>query len=219
MRYRDRAHAGRELASRLAPLAGTPSVVGAIPRGGVIVGAVVAQALAAPLVVVHAHKLTAPLAPEFAFGAIDEDGEVLLDRRSVADLGLDPDDVERARCRTREQMRARIAQHPGARLDSWLPRQVVLIDDGLATGLTMLAAVRYARRHGATAITVAVPCASREAAEALRPEIERLECPIVDPCFDAVGSYYADFSQVSEEEVGALLAGAAGPGPRGEGES
>ncbi len=208
MRFEDRAHAGQELARRLVPLVAAPCVVGAIPRGGVAVGFPVARALAAPLVVVHAHKLSAPVAPEFAFGALDEDGEVLLDRSSVADLGLGGEDLERARQRAWEQMRARIARRTGARLEAWLPREVVLVDDGLATGLTMLAGVRYARRHGATTITVAVPCASREAADAVTAEVERFVCPLVDPGFDAVGSYYVDFTQVSDEEMALLLAGA-----------
>jgi predicted phosphoribosyltransferase len=209
MRFKDRAHAGQELARRLVSLDAGPCVVGAIPRGGVAVGFPVAEVLETRLVVVNAHKLTAPVAPEFAFGAIDEDGEVLLDRSSVLDLGLDPDDVERARLRAWEQMRARIASRRGSSLTSCLPGRVVLVDDGLATGLTMQAAVRYARRHGATAITVAVPCASREAAGAMRAEVDRFVCPIIDPGFEAVGSYYTDFSQVSEEDLADLLARAA----------
>jgi putative phosphoribosyl transferase len=220
MRFKDRAHAGHELVRRLDDLVSRPCVVGAIPRGGLAVGLPVALALAAPLVVVNAHKLTAPMAPEFAFGAIDEDGEVLLDQASVADLGLDPEDVERARRRAWEKMRPRIERPQGARLVAWLPGPVVLVDDGLATGLTMQAAVRYARRHGATAITVAVPCASAEAARTMRLEVEHFVCPIVDLAFEAVGSYYADFSQVSDEEMAALLARAderGGPVPPGRG--
>ena len=212
MRFEDRADAGRELARLLERRVVPPCVVGAIPRGGVAVALPVARALAAPLVVVNAHKLSAPIAPEFAFGAIDEDGEILLDRTSVRDLGLSPEDVERARLRAWEPMRARIERPQGARLASWLPRAVVLVDDGLATGLTMQAAIRHARRHGAGEITVAVPCAAREAADLLRPEIDRLVCPVVDPEFAAVGCYYDDFSQVSDEELARLLAQAAGYG-------
>jgi len=210
VRFRNRAHAGETLARSLAGRVARPCVVGAIPRGGVAVAVPVAAALDAPLVVVNAHKLTAPCSPEFAFGAIDEDGECLLDEASVRDLGLDDDDVERARERARELMRPRIERRPTAALTSWLPRSVVLLDDGLATGLTMRAAVRHARRHGATSITVAVPCASLEAAEALRPEVERFVCPIVDPSFLAVGCYYDDFTQVSDDALAALLAHAAG---------
>jgi predicted phosphoribosyltransferase len=212
MRFEDRADAGRELARRLRDLNGLSCVVGAIPRGGLAVGLPIAEALGAPLVMVNAHKLTAPLAPEFAFGAIDEDGEVILDSASVRDLGLGPEDVERARRRAWERMRARIERPGEARLAAWLPRSVVLVDDGLATGLTMLAAVRHARRHGAAGITVAVPCAAREAQELLRPEVERFVCPVVDPAFAAVGCYYDDFSQVSDEELAALLARTAARG-------
>jgi len=215
MRFKDRADAGRELARGLVRRVGAPCVVGAIPRGGVAVALPVAEALGAPLVVVNAQKLTAPIAPEFAFGAIDEDGEMIVDHGSVRDLGLGPDDVERARRRAWEILRARLDSDGGARLTALLPRGVVLVDDGLATGLTMLAGVRYARRHGATAIRVAVPCAAREAARLLRLEVEDLVCPVVDPHFAAVGCYYEDFSQVTDEQVARLLArapGRAGPG-------
>lgn len=209
MRFEDRAQAGRDLALRLAGLLPQPRVVGAIPRGGVAVGLPLARALAVPLVVVNAHKLTSPLAPEFAFGAIDEDGDVLLDAVSVAELGLGPDDIERSRLAAWNAMQPRVAREQVSRLAAWLPGAAVLVDDGIATGLTMRAAVRHARRHGATTVVVAAPCASDEAARRLRLEADRFVCPVVDPAFEAVGSYYADFSQVSEEEMNALLACAA----------
>ncbi len=211
MRFRNRAQAGETLARALEHVVPTPCVVGAIPRGGVMVALPVAAALRAPFVVVNAHKLTAPCAPEFAFGAVDEDGECLLDEASVLDLGLGPEDVERARARAMEQMRPRLERRPTRALTSWLPRSVVLLDDGLATGLTMRAALRHARRHGATDITVAVPGASREAAETLGPEVERFVCPVVDESFLAVGGYYDDFTQVSDDTLAALLARAAQP--------
>jgi len=210
VRFKDRTHAGEALARRLVEVMAGPCVVGAIPRGGVVVGLPVATALGAPLVVVNAHKLTASISPEFAFGAIDEDGESLLDEVSVRDLGLEPAEIERARARAWDLMRARIDRRPTPSLASWLPRRVVLVDDGLATGLTMRAAVRHARRHGATAITVAVPCASAEAAAAMRLEAEHFVCPVVDPAFMAVGCYYDDFSQVSDSMMAALLEGAGG---------
>ncbi|HVP15365.1 MAG TPA: phosphoribosyltransferase family protein [Terriglobales bacterium] len=209
MRFDDRAHAGRELARRLADVRPRPCVVGAIPRGGVAVGLPLAEALAIPLVAVNAHKLTSEFAPEFAFGAIDEDGEVLLDPASVAQLGLGPGEIGAARRAAWACMRTRIERPREARLAAWLPGAAVLVDDGLATGLTMQAAVRYARRHGAFPIVVAAPCASAEAARALESEADRFVCPVVDPEFDAVGSYYVDFSQLTDEETDALLARAA----------
>jgi putative phosphoribosyl transferase len=209
MRFDDRAHAGRELARRVVDLRPRPRVVGAIPRGGVAVGLPLAEALAVPLVEVNAHKLTSEFAPEFAFGAIDEDGEVLLDPVSVAQLGLGPDEIEAARRAAWSRMRTRIERPRETRLDAWLPGSAVLVDDGLATGLTMQAALRYARRHGAFPLVVAAPCASADAARALEHEADGFLCPLVDPEFDAVGSYYDDFSQLSDEETDALLARAA----------
>jgi putative phosphoribosyl transferase len=212
MRFRDRADAGRVLAGMLRDALSRPLVVGGIPRGGLAVALPVARALGAPLVVAHAHKLVSPVSPEFAFGAVDADGEVLLDRLSVRELGLEPADVERARERAWETLRARVDPDPARRLESRLPGAAVLVDDGLATGLTMLAAVRHARRHGASPLVVAVPCASSEAAELLRSEVDRLVCPAVDDDFLAVGEYYERFGQVDDGEMERLLR-AAGPEP------
>lgn len=212
MRFKDRADAGRELARGLRGSLPQPVLVAAVPRGGLAVALPVAEALGAPLVVAHARKLTAPVSPEFAFGAVDLDGEILLDRLSVHELGLEPEDVERARERAWATLRSRVDPDPARRLDSWLPRALVLVDDGLATGLTMLAAVRHARRHGASPVVVAVPCASREAAELLRLEADRLVCPVVDAGFTAVGAYYDDFGQVTDEEMRRLLDAAAALG-------
>lgn len=205
MRYANRTEAGQELARRLRGTLPAPVAVAAIPRGGLAVALPIAESLGAPLVVAHAHKLTAPVSPEFAFGAVDLDGEILLDRLSVYELGLAPEDVERARAEALATLRARVDPDPARRLESWLPGAAVLVDDGLATGLTMLAAVRHARRHGASPLVVAVPCASREAFELMLPECDRLECPIVDRHFAAVGAYYRDFAQVTDDEVRAIL--------------
>lgn len=183
-----------------------PVVVAAIPRGGVVVAEPIAERLGAPLTVVYARKLTAPVAPELAFGSLDEDGQVILDRDIVAMVGLAPTDIERARVRVAAEIKRRMGLYGTPPIGRYLPGSgVVLVDDGLATGLTMRAAVAYARRHGARDITVAVPCSSVQAAERFRREADHFVSPVVDPDFAAVGAYYVDFSAVSDVEVTEIL--------------
>ena len=206
MVFRDRRDAGERLAEALAPVVRPPCVVAAIPRGGVSVAQPIVERLRLPLTVVYARKLTAPIAPEFAFGALDEDGHATIDARSVALLGLAPADVERAKARVLQEIRRRVAAYGVEPLGPRLAgAAIILVDDGLATGLTMRAALGYARRHGAREIVVAVPCAAAAAADEFRRLADRFVCPVVDPDFAAVGQYYLDFEPVSDEEVLAML--------------
>ena len=207
MVFRNRAEAGRALAAELATLISPPCVVAAIPRGGVAVALPIVERLKVPLTVAYARKLTAPFAPEFAFGALDEDGKMILDAASVTMLGLGPDDVEKAKGRVWAEIQRRLALYRVPPLAHYLPGPaVVLVDDGLATGLTMCAALEYARRHGAREITVAVPCTAAEAAERFRRAADRFVSLIVDEAFAAVGAHYEDFAAVTDEEVVAMLA-------------
>jgi putative phosphoribosyl transferase len=215
--FADRTEAGRVLAERLAPLAASPCVVAAIPRGGVVVALPIVERLGLPLTVSYVRKLSAPAAPELAFGALDEDGEALLDQATIAALGLSAADVERIKARVAEEIRRRMERYGVPPLAAYLPASsVVLVDDGLATGLTMRAAVAYARRHGAPRIAVAAPCASAGAAAQLRAEADDLVVPVVDEGFSAVGWYYHDFSPVSDAEVLAALARTARHDPQGQ---
>lgn len=204
--FENRTAAGRALAAELQPLVPGPCVVAPIPRGGVAVALPIIERLKAPIAMVYARKLTARVAPELAFGAVDEDGETIVEARTAAMLGLGAPDIEEARRRVRAEIHRRMRLYRVPPLAHFLPgRAVVLVDDGLATGLTMRAALAYARRHGASDITVAVPCASEQAAERFRREADRLVALVVDPAFMAVGAYYADFSPVSDAEVAAML--------------
>ncbi|MEK7700649.1 MAG: alpha/beta fold hydrolase [candidate division NC10 bacterium] len=213
MTFRDRAHAGRELAEALAPIWKPPCVVAGIPRGGVSVAMPIVERFRVPLTVVYARKLTSASAPEFAFGALDEDGQATVDQRSVAMLGLGPADVEKAKERVSKEIRRRMTTYRVPPLAAHLPGPaVVLVDDGLATGLTMRAALEYARRHGAREIIVAVPCASDSAAREFERAADRFVSLTVDPDFMAVGQYYMDFSPVSDDEVIAMLARCGEPG-------
>jgi predicted phosphoribosyltransferase len=215
VKFRDRADAGRQLAEALASILKPPCVVAGIPRGGVAVALPLVERFRVPLTVVYARKLTAPVAPEFAFGAIDEDGQTIIDSASVAALGLSPADIERAKERVSKEIRRRMASYGVPALGHYLPdAAVVLVDDGLATGLTMKAALQYARRHGAREIIVAVPCAATAAVREFERAADRFVGLLVDPGFMAVGQYYRDFSPVSDADVIAMLARAREVGGR-----
>lgn len=205
--FKDRTAAGEQLAERLLSLLARPFVIAAIPRGGIAVALPIVERLQRPLAVVHACKLTVQAAPERAFGALDEDGQAVVDQPTVARLELGPEVIASAKARVEAEIRRRVGLYKAYPLAQCLPGpDVILVDDGLATGLTMHAAVAYARRHGAREITVAVPCASEEAAARFRQEADRFVSLIVGDAFGAVGGYYADFATLSDEDVSAMLA-------------
>jgi putative phosphoribosyl transferase len=202
MRFRNRADAGRRLAEALAGRIESPAVVAGIPRGGVLVAAPVAERLQAPLTVVYARKLTTPSWPELAFGAVDEDGYALIDARTVKAIGLSREEVDAARDRVSREIDARRSRYGVAPLSAWLPgRSVVLVDDGLATGLTMQAGLELARRHGARDVTIATPCAPADAATRIGEGADLFVSLVVDPEFRAVGQWYEDFRPVTDDEV------------------
>jgi putative phosphoribosyl transferase len=215
MHFRDRTDAGQRLAEALVTVIEPPCVVAGIPRGGVAVALPIVERFDLPLTVVYARKLTAPVAPEFAFGAIDEDGQAIVNESSVAMLGLSPADVEQAKARVAREIRRRMATYGVPALGERLPgAAVLLVDDGLATGLTMRAALEYARRHGAREIVVAVPCASTSAAHEFERAADRFVSLVVDPDFMAVGQYYQDFGSVTDDQVIAMLRRTRGPAGR-----
>jgi putative phosphoribosyl transferase len=223
--YRDRAEAGGVLAVEVAPLVRGPAVVAGIPRGGIVVAAPVAAALHAPLTLAFVRKLALPQAPELAVGALDEDGHAIVDHRIVASIHGTPEQLGRAREQVRDELdrqRAFYGAPPLSRLA--FEATVVLVDDGLATGLTMRSAIALARRHGASEVIVAVPCASSDAAGRFASEADRFVCPVVDAAFMAVGAYYDEFAAVADQEVLATLEraghapGATARQPRADGE-
>jgi putative phosphoribosyl transferase len=174
------------------------------------------EGLGLPLTVAYARKLTAPIAPELAFGALDEDGEVIIEAETVEALGLQPADIDRAKARVAAEIKRRMALYRVPPLAHYLPgAHVVLVDDGLATGLTMRAALAYARRHGASQITIAVPCSATQAAERFRRQADHFVSLVIDPLFMAVGAYYVDFSPVADDAVLAMLERARQAAPSG----
>ncbi len=211
--FADRAQAGRLLAETLRPLRSRPKLlVLALPRGGVPIAAKVAEALDAPLDVYLVRKLGAPMQPELAMGAIAEAGPNrpsmrVIDWSLVTRLGLSDEDLERVVRAEEHEMARRHDLYRGDRPSPHLAgRTIILIDDGAATGSTMLSAVRALKSQAsakgeATKVIVALPVASREAAEILRAEADDFVCLSTPADFRAVGNWYLDFSQVSDQEV------------------
>jgi len=205
MRFRDRVDAGRRLGVHLARLKAENPVVVGLPRGGVPVAAEIAAALGAPLDIVLVRKVGAPQRPELAVGAVGEDGVTVRNESVLAELGLSWADVEDVVARERAEIERRaISVRPGPR-PSLDDRTVILADDGIATGATVIAAIRVIRRLGARRIVLAVPVAPAETVERLRDIADEVVCGLTPRRFLAVGQWYDDFRQVSDDEVRVLL--------------
>ena len=212
MIFADRYEAGLLLADRLAEMALPNALVIALPRGGVPVGAQIARRLDVPLDVAFVRKLGAPDEPELAIGAVADGDppETVLNARVVEELGLSGDFVRSAVAhelavidqRRRDYADVRPAVEPGG-------RTVIVVDDGVATGMTMQAALRSIRRRGAVRVIAAVPVASREAAAMLQEEADDVVCLSAPRRFGSVGSFYRLFGQVSDADVIRLLQEAA----------
>lgn len=210
-RYADRTDAGRELARHLLPLAGRPDVlVLALPRGGVPVAYEVARALDAPLDVFLVRKLGVPGHEELAFGAIASGGARVLNDDILSVLALPDDLVAEVTRREERELARRERLYRGVRPAPPIAGRIaVLVDDGLATGSSMRAAVEAVRAHGPARTVVAVPIAPPATCEALRAEADEVVCAATPEPFHAVGAWYRDFSQTTDEEVRALLERAA----------
>jgi predicted phosphoribosyltransferase len=213
-RFADRRAAGRALAPLLAHYRGDPSaIVLALPRGGVPVAFEVARALGAPLDVFVVRKLGLPGHEEFAMGAIASGG-VRVDNPDVAPLALPQAAVDAVVARARAELARREALYRGDRAPLNLSgRTVILVDDGLATGASMRAAVAAVRMHAPARVIVAVPVAASETCAALRREADEVVCALTPAWFTAVGAWYADFTQTSDAEVHQLLSQASQQAP------
>lgn len=206
MRFRDREEAGRLLAEQLREHAGEAPVVLALPRGGVSVGYEIAQALGVPLDVMVVRKLGVPWHPELGMGALAEGGAVYLNREVLEEAELDPEELRAVIAEEARELERRVHRYRGGRpLPELKGRTVILVDDGLATGGTARAAVRALRGFGAGRIILAVPVAASQTAEQLREEVDVLICVQEPSNLWAIGTWYEDFHQMSDEEVLVLL--------------
>lgn len=202
--FPDRFAAGRTLAGELPPL--ERPIVLALPRGGVPVGAAVAEAIGAPLDVFVVRKLGLPIQPELAMGAVASGGVRVLNEDVLREAAVPPEVLEEVSARECDEVESRERRYRGDRPAPELAgRDVVLVDDGLATGATMRAAVAAVHAHGPRRVIVAVPVAPAETVASFARAGAELVCPIRARNFLSVGSWYRDFGQVTDEEVIRLL--------------
>jgi predicted phosphoribosyltransferase len=209
--FQDRRAAGQYLAEKLSVYAGRDDVlVLALPRGGVPVGYEAARALDAPLDVFVVRKLGVPGYEELAMGAVASGGVRVLNHSVIESLGIPHDAIEQVAVEELKEVERRERLYRGGRppIDV-AARVVILVDDGLATGATMKAAAEVLRQRGPSKIVVAVPVAAAESCDEFRDIVDEVICGMTPAPFHAVGIWYQDFTQTSDDEVRALLAEAA----------
>jgi putative phosphoribosyl transferase len=207
-RFRDRVDAGRQLGDRLAgewARDAPPPLVLGLPRGGVTVAAEVARRLGADLDVLVARKIAAPGQPELALGALAEGGEPIWDAALLARVGRRPDDLADVVAAERDELVRRVSAFRGDRPLRVAGRAVLLVDDGVATGATARASLQALRAQGATRLVLAAPVAAPDRVAALAADADDVVALLMPRDFGAVGRWYGDFRQVTDDEVRAVL--------------
>ncbi len=200
--FADRRDAGRQLAGRLVGLKDESPVVVALPRGGVPVASEVADALGAPLEILAVRKLGTPHNPEYGIGAVAEDGTCVIDAEAVAVLQVRNGELDAIVARETAELMRRVEAYRGERPPLDLEgRTVIVVDDGVATGVTDTAALRAVRHQNPRRLVLAVPVCSPDALERLRVEADQVICLRVPRLLRGVSQWYRDFSQVTDEEV------------------
>lgn len=206
MIYKDRKDAGQELAQKLKKYAKDDPVVIALPRGGVILGYEVAKALKAGLDVIVPRKIGAPLQPEYGIGAIAPKGVRILNTRAIESLGISEDEIEYlTQMETKEMNRRMELYREGLEPFDLEKRTVIMVDDGIATGVSTKAAVLSVKKMNPKKIILAVPVCPQNTAEKFRNVVDEFLCLCEPQDFYAVGEHYDDFRQVSDEEVISLI--------------
>jgi putative phosphoribosyl transferase len=207
MRFRNRCEAGKLLATQLKAFADNANaIVVALPRGGVVVGFEVAAALNLPLEITCPRKIGAPFNPEFAIGAITETGEGILSEELIEELGISQEYIHEQIEKEKKQAEWRLKHYrQGRKPRTFKDKTILLVDDGLATGATMRAAIKTVRKEGAKKIVMAIPVAPPDTLQKLKAEVDQTICLSAPAGFSAVGQFYDFFEQVSDEEVIELL--------------
>jgi putative phosphoribosyl transferase len=210
--FRDRSEAGRLLARRLRGLRRRHPVVLGLPRGGIPVAAEVARELGAALDVLVVRKLGCPWQPELGIGAIGEEDVRVLNDELIGGLGLGPAAIEEVTAREQGELDRRVRRYRGDRPPIDLHgRTVIVVDDGIATGSTAKAAVAVVQRRGASRVVLAVPAASNRSLRDLSALADEVVCLESSEAFWAVGEFYDDFTQTTDDEVAAALAASPAP--------
>ena len=206
-RFKDRHDAGRRLAVALAQYQDSDPIVLGLPRGGIPVASEVAEALHAPLDVVVVRKLGVPFHPELAMGAIGEGGAIVVDEAIMDDARVGQSDLHRIIAEEREELDRRVLRYRQHRpMHPLAGRTVIVVDDGIATGSTARAALQVVRSQGPKRIVLAVPVAAPDSIRQLRQEADKVVVLVQPPSFNAVGSWYDDFGETTDEEVARLIA-------------
>ncbi len=204
--FADRNDAGRRLAEELLPLAEENPVVVALPRGGVPVAGEIAAALGAPLEILAVRKLGAPGNPEYGVGAVAEDGSRVIDPEAIRQLGIEPERLDAIIAAETSELVRRVAAYRGDRPPLELTgRTVIVVDDGVATGVTDTAALRAVRRQEPERLVLAIPVCPPDSIEFLQAESDDVICLSTPARFFGVGQQYRDFSQVSDQQVVSIL--------------
>jgi putative phosphoribosyl transferase len=204
--FANRVEAGKRLASALAESVSKDGIVLAIPRGGVVVGFEIARALGLSLDVIVPRKIGAPYNPELAIGAITEDGTIILDKDLVKQLGVSKAYIKKESERQRLEIQRRLILYRGDIPRPKLKdREVIVVDDGIATGSTMKAALASVRKSGAKTVVVAVPVGPPSTIKELEKQADRVVCLYTPEPFYAIGEFYEDFAQIENDEVTELL--------------
>lgn len=204
--FSDRKDAGKQLASALTDFSFKEGMVLAIPRGGVVVGYEIASALNFKLDVIVPRKIGAPDNPELAIGAVTEDGTMILDDSLIMYLGVSNDYIYQESERQKQEIRRRQNFYrQGVSEPEIKDKNVIVVDDGIATGYTMKAALASVRNRGAATLTVAIPVGPPSTIKELKYQADNIVCLYTPEYFQAIGQFYSDFSQTTDEEVIELL--------------